>query len=79
MIIGKTEVQTALREVPFTIHMADGRDYRVRDPGQIHVGPRHIVFVDEIFVPHMIPYLTITGLSYEPDKKSAAKKPRRKG
>jgi hypothetical protein len=79
MIIGKAEVETALREVPFTIRMADGRDYRVKDPRQVVVGPKHIVYVDDVFVPHMLPYLTITALSYEPNKKGAEKKPRKKG
>lgn len=79
MIIGKAELETTLREVPFTIRMADGRGYRVNDPRQVVIGPKHIVYVDEIFVPHMLPYLTITALSYEPDKKSTGKKPHRKG
>jgi hypothetical protein len=68
MIIDKKAIETALREIPFTIHMADGRSYRVTDKARLVSGPSHIVFVDEIFVPHMIPYLTITGINYETEK-----------
>lgn len=64
MIIGKSELESALREVPFTIHMVDGRDYRVTDASQVHIGGAHIVFVDSRVIPHMLPLLTMTGISY---------------
>lgn len=70
MIIGKADIQTALREVPFTIHMADGRDYRVANERQIHIARNHIVFIDERVIPHMLPLLTITGITFGNTRKA---------
>jgi hypothetical protein len=62
-------IETAVREgVPFTIKMADGHSYEVRDRDKIMVGKAHVVIMDEKLLPHVLPMLTITGLSYQEEK-----------
>lgn len=56
---------TAVREgIPFTIKMADGNEYRINSREQILVGKAHVMFLDDRLMPHVLPMLTITGLSY---------------
>jgi hypothetical protein len=58
-------VETAKREgCPFMIRMADGREYKVGSPDEIHIGRAHVVFIDDRAIPHMLPLLTMTGISY---------------
>jgi hypothetical protein len=60
-------IQTAVREgIPFAVHMADGKSYEVREPWQIAVGTTRIVVLDDRDLPHMLPLLTMTGISYLP-------------
>jgi hypothetical protein len=64
-------IETAkLEAIPFSIKMADGRQYRVDRAEQIHIAKTHVVVIDQKTLPHILPLLTITGLSYEPPKKS---------
>jgi hypothetical protein len=44
--------------------MADGNAYEVRSRDQIMVGIAHVVIMDDKLLPHVLPLLTITGLSY---------------
>ena len=45
-------IETAVREgIPFTINMADGKSYEVREPWQIAVGTARIVVLDERSAP----------------------------
>ena len=64
-------IETAKVEgVPFSIKIADGREYRVDSPDQIHIAKTHVVVIDNKTLPHMLPLLTITGVSYLTKKKS---------
>jgi hypothetical protein len=73
MVIGKEQMETALREVPFTIKMADGREYRVDDPRQVHLSGTHVLFVDNGAMPHMLPWITISGISFGSVRKARKK------
>jgi hypothetical protein len=65
-------IDTAKKEgVPFSIEMADGREYRVDRAEQIHIAKTHVVVIDNKTLPHILPLLTITGLSYLAQKKSS--------
>jgi len=58
-------IETAVREgVPFLVKMAEGNAYEVRSREQIMVGKAHIVIMDDKLLPHVLPLLTVTGLSY---------------
>jgi hypothetical protein len=60
---------TATREgLPFVIFMADGRQYKVNDTFDIALAPTNAFVVGEDGQAHILPYLTITGLTYlKPD------------
>ena len=73
MVIGKEQMETALREVPFTIKMADGREYRVDDPRQVFLSVTHVLYVDKSAMPHMLPWITITGISFGTIRKGRKK------
>lgn len=62
-------IQTAVREgIPFLISMADGRQYKVGDEFKIAVGATRVVVLDERDLPHVLPLLTMTGISYLPQE-----------
>ena len=62
-------IETAIHEgVPFAINMADGKSYQVREPYQIALGTARVVVLDERDLPHVLPMLTMTGISYLPKK-----------
>jgi hypothetical protein len=64
-------IETAkLEGTPFSIKMADGREHRVETPDQIHIARTHVVVIDNKTLPHVLPLLTITGLSYLAKKKN---------
>ena len=68
-------IETAKREgVPFSIKMADGREYRVNRAEQIHIARTHVVVIDEKILPHLLPLLTITGLTYLKGSRNGQKK-----
>jgi hypothetical protein len=50
--------------VPFEINMADGKSYRVRDSEHVFVGKTTVIVMDEKDCPHILPLLTMTGISY---------------
>ncbi len=59
------QVQTAIREgVPFLIKMADGEKYEVTDRYKIALGKTSVMVVGEDDMPHILPLLTVTGISY---------------
>jgi hypothetical protein len=60
-------LETAAREgVPFVIKMADGEKYRVDGRDRIIVGNTRVVVMDDKDIPHVLPLLTMTGVSYLP-------------
>jgi hypothetical protein len=61
----RDHVVTAKREgVPFDINMADGKSYRVADADHILIGKTTVIVMDEKDCPHILPMLTMTGISY---------------
>jgi len=66
-------LETAAREgVPFVIKMADGEKYRVSARDRIIVGNTRVVVTDDKDVPHVLPLLTMTGVSYLPQNGESA-------
>ena len=60
-------LETAAREgVPFVIKVADGEKYRVNGRDRIIVGNTRVVVTDDKDIPHALPLLTMTGVSYLP-------------
>jgi hypothetical protein len=65
-------LQTAVREgIPFMINMADGKSYEVREPWKIAVGRTRVVVLDDRDLPHVLPMLTMTDISYLPNENGA--------
>jgi hypothetical protein len=50
--------------VPFQINMADGKSYLVADRYRVSVGKTTVVVMDDRDLPHLLPLLTMTGISY---------------
>ncbi len=60
-------LETAVREgIPFRISMADGKEYVVKEEFKIALGLSRVVVMDERDLPHVLPLLTMTGVSYLP-------------
>lgn len=65
MSMTKEQVRTAINEgVPFVIRMADGEKYEVVDRYKIAIGRTSVVVLGEGDAPHILPLLTMTGISY---------------
>jgi hypothetical protein len=65
-------LQTAVREgIPFMINMADGKSYEVREPWKIAVGRTRVAVLDDRDLPHILPMLTMNGISYLPNENGA--------
>ncbi|RME91737.1 MAG: hypothetical protein D6766_11355 [Verrucomicrobia bacterium] len=61
----REQVQTAIDEgIPFEIRMADGMKYRVRERYQVAVGKTAVVVFDDKDLVHVLPLLTMTGITY---------------
>ena len=61
----KDQIQTAIREgIPFVIKMADGEKYEVSDHYRVALGQTAVIIVGEDDMPHVLPLLTMTGISY---------------
>jgi hypothetical protein len=61
----RDKIDMALREgVPFVIKMADGEKYEVTDRNQVALGRTTVVVLDKDDLPHLLPMLTMTGISY---------------
>jgi hypothetical protein len=66
-------LETAARAgVPFVIKMADGEKYRVNAHDRIIVGNTRVVVMDDKDIPHVLPLLTMTGVSYLPQNGESA-------
>ena len=60
-------LETAVREgIPFLIRMADGEKYLVPAKDRIIIGSTRVMLMDKNEVPHVLPLLTITGVTYLP-------------
>jgi len=65
----RDQVATAVNEgIPFLIKMADGEKYEVKDRTQIALG-RTSIAVFQYDVAHILPLLTMTGITYMSRKK----------
>jgi len=61
----RDKIQTAIKEgIPFLIRMADGEKYEVADRYQIALGQTTVIIVGKDDMPHILPLLTMTGISY---------------
>lgn len=61
----KDHIQTAINEgIPFIIKMADGEKYEVTDRYKIALGKNNVIVVGKDDMPHVLPLLTVTGISY---------------
>jgi hypothetical protein len=61
----RAQIQTALNEgIPFLIRMADGQTYRVDERYQAALGQTTVIVVGTDDMPHVLPLLTMTGISY---------------
>ena len=66
----KGQIETTIREgVPFLIRMADGEKYEVSDRYRVALGITAVVFMGADDMPHILPLLTMTGISYLKPKK----------
>ncbi len=50
--------------IPFVIRMAEGEKYEVTDQYKIALGRTYVMVVDKQDLPHVLPLLTMTGISY---------------
>jgi hypothetical protein len=58
-------LKTAIKEgIPFLIRMADGEKYEVTDRFRIALGKTTVIVVGKDDMPHILPLLTMTGISY---------------
>jgi hypothetical protein len=61
----RDKIQTAIDEgIPFLIRMADGEKYPVADRYRIALGRTTVIVVGKDDMPHVLPLLTMTGISY---------------
>jgi hypothetical protein len=67
----RDKIQTAINEgIPFLIKMADGEKYEVADRYGIALGKTRAIVVGKDDMPHILPLLTMTGISYLKSAKS---------
>ena len=61
----RDKIETAINEgIPFLIKMADGEKYEVADRYQVALGKTTVIVVGQDDMPHILPLLTMTGISY---------------
>jgi hypothetical protein len=61
----RDKIQTAINKgIPFLIRMADGEKYEVADRYRIALGNTTVIVVGKDDMPHILPLLTMTGISY---------------
>ena len=64
-IMTRDQVQTAINEgIPFAIEMASGEKYEITDRYRIALGRTTVIVVGSDDMPHILPLLTMTGISY---------------
>ena len=68
----RDQIQMAITEgIPFEIKMADGAKYKVHERYQVAVGRTSVVVFDDRDLAHILPLLTMTGITYlKADSKS---------
>lgn len=72
--MNRNQIEAAVeRNVPFTLHMADGKDYRVPHRDYVFLPPKgtFVVVSDDVGHVFVLPLLTMTGLSYESEAADA--------
>jgi hypothetical protein len=72
--MNRSQIEAAVeRNLTFTLHMADGKEYRVPHRDYIFLPPRaaFVVVSDDEGHVFVLPLLTMTGLSYESEAASA--------
>jgi hypothetical protein len=72
----RKQLESAISEGnPFTIRLADGRSYKVPHRDYISLPPKDatvaVVYEDDGTV-HVLPLLTMTGLTYPPKKRASS-------
>jgi len=75
--MNRSQIEAAVeRNLTFTLHMADGKEYRVPHRDYIFLPPKaaFVVVSDDDGHVFVLPLLTMTGLSYESES-AAAKTP----
>jgi hypothetical protein len=66
----RDQIRTAIKEgIPFLIKMADGEKYEVSEPYRIALGRSYVIVVGKDDLPHILPLLTMTGISCLKPKK----------
>ena len=61
----RDQIQTAINEgIPFIIRMSDGEKHEVADRFRVALGRTNVIVVAEDDMPHILPLLTMTGISY---------------
>jgi hypothetical protein len=61
----RDKIQTVIDEgIPFLIRMADGEKYEVADRYRVALGRTTVIVVGKDDMPHVLPLLTMTGISY---------------
>jgi hypothetical protein len=61
----RAKIQMAIDEgIPFSIKMADGKKYQVTDRFKIALGKAYVIVLGKHDMPHILPLLTMTGISY---------------
>ena len=64
-LMTRDQMQTAINEgIPFEIRMADGARYKVQERYQVAVGRTSVVVFDDKDLAHILPLLTMTGITY---------------
>jgi hypothetical protein len=59
------QIETAITEgIPFEIRMGDGAKYGVEERYQVAVGKTSVEVFDEADLVHILPLLTMTGITY---------------
>jgi hypothetical protein len=67
----RDKIQTAINEgIPFLIKMADGEKYEVADRYRVALGRTTVIVVGKDDMPHVLPLLTMTGISYLKSRKN---------
>jgi hypothetical protein len=65
----RDQIELAVKDgLPFLIRMADGEKYEVENPSQIAFGRTFVIVVNDD-LPHVLPLLTMTGITYLKPKK----------
>jgi hypothetical protein len=74
--MNRSQIEAAVeRNLPFTLHMADGKQYAVPHRDYIFLPPKgaFVVVTDDQQHVFVLPLLTMTGLSYQSDEADAKK------